>query len=678
MACNTENQLNPTFGNVVFLHIELTRYSVPFPTDLADEVEVNLISRTLTRIPIPSEKVTINEDGSVDVEISEVPNIGEYSVEIKGSYGGYAWRCVAAWCLNYTFPTIQGGTTSSVSGDTYDISMEVQMNAPNAAQDAAVVAHNENTAAHPYILGLINDINASFANYYTKSQNYSKSEVDALLQALHQFTYQVVDERPEASADTMYKIYLVPYTVNENVVMREFITIYENDEYRWETIGDTTIALADYSTTAQMNTAINNALASYYTQLQTNLLLSEKASTASVAGYTAGSTVRVTGASGVVVEGNGGVSGTNYSAVNITSAGVQFLGQTLKWNNLNIATQADIGVALEGAVNAGGYNNTTHNIELKHGSTVLATIDATPFIKDGMLSSVTVSNGNLVLTFNTDAGGESITLPISDIFDADDYYTKTQVYTKTETNTAISTATAGVVYSSPSGSASTVSFDPQADTVHIIEQSLSSAQQLQARTNIGAGTSSFSGSYSDLTNKPTIPDAVSGTNDGTNWTSLTIGSTTKAIPSGGGGDVSGKADKVASATSGDFAALDSNGNLTDSGHKHSDYQTVIDSSHKLSADLIEDGTTNKVINVKPDWNAASGNAAEILNKPTIPAAQVQSDWNATTGMGVILNKPTIPTNCVTSTDITSIVKMTEAAYALITPNANTLYILTSS
>lgn len=43
---------------------------------------------------------------------------------------------------------------------------------------------------------------------------------------------------------------------------------------------------------------------------------------------------------------------------------------------------------------------------------------------------------------------------------------------------------------------------------------------------------------------------------------------------------------------------------------------VYDSTNKLSADLIEDGTTNKVINVKPDWNAASGNAAEILNKPS--------------------------------------------------------------
>ena len=41
--------------------------------------------------------------------------------------------------------------------------------------------------------------------------------------------------------------------------------------------------------------------------------------------------------------------------------------------------------------------------------------------------------------------------------------------------------------------------------------------------------------------------------------------------------------------------------------------------------------------------ATSGSYNDLSNKPTIPAAQVQSDWNATSGMGVILNKPTIPT-----------------------------------
>ena len=45
--------------------------------------------------------------------------------------------------------------------------------------------------------------------------------------------------------------------------------------------------------------------------------------------------------------------------------------------------------------------------------------------------------------------------------------------------------------------------------------------------------------------------------------------------------------------------------------------------------------------VNSDWNATSG-VAEILNKPTIPAEQVNSDWNATTGKAQILNKPTIP------------------------------------
>lgn len=46
--------------------------------------------------------------------------------------------------------------------------------------------------------------------------------------------------------------------------------------------------------------------------------------------------------------------------------------------------------------------------------------------------------------------------------------------------------------------------------------------------------------------------------------------------------------------------------------------------------------------VNSDWNASSG-VAQILNKPTIPAAQVNSDWNASSGVAEILNKPTIPT-----------------------------------
>ena len=43
------------------------------------------------------------------------------------------------------------------------------------------------------------------------------------------------------------------------------------------------------------------------------------------------------------------------------------------------------------------------------------------------------------------------------------------------------------------------------------------------------------------------------------------------------------------------------------------------------------------------WVATfDGDYNSLSNKPTIPAAQINSDWNATSGVGVILNKPVVP------------------------------------
>ena len=38
----------------------------------------------------------------------------------------------------------------------------------------------------------------------------------------------------------------------------------------------------------------------------------------------------------------------------------------------------------------------------------------------------------------------------------------------------------------------------------------------------------------------------------------------------------------------------------------------------------------------------TGSYTDLTNKPTIPAAQVNADWNASSGLGVILNKPVVP------------------------------------
>lgn len=45
----------------------------------------------------------------------------------------------------------------------------------------------------------------------------------------------------------------------------------------------------------------------------------------------------------------------------------------------------------------------------------------------------------------------------------------------------------------------------------VANQGLTDSEKSNARSNIGAGTSSFSGSYTDLTNKPTIPSVGNGT-----------------------------------------------------------------------------------------------------------------------------------------------------------------------
>ena len=83
------------------------------------------------------------------------------------------------------------------------------------------------------------------------------------------------------------------------------------------------------------------------------------------------------------------------------------------------------------------YDSNTKKIELRNANgETLSEIDATAFVKDGMLDLVTLTDGILYFVFNTDAGKETISVPLSDFFDASQYYTKSEIngnyYTKKE------------------------------------------------------------------------------------------------------------------------------------------------------------------------------------------------------------------------------------------------------
>jgi hypothetical protein len=55
-------------------------------------------------------------------------------------------------------------------------------------------------------------------------------------------------------------------------------------------------------------------------------------------------------------------------------------------------------------VNAAAYDTVTKKILLKNDNSTVSEIDASDFVKDGMVSSVAVVGKNLVIMFNTDAG----------------------------------------------------------------------------------------------------------------------------------------------------------------------------------------------------------------------------------------------------------------------------------
>ena len=91
---------------------------------------------------------------------------------------------------------------------------------------------------------------------------------------------------------------------------------------------------------------------------------------------------------------------------------------------------------VEGLFGFVDYDSNNKRINFKNTSTgsVISYIDASPFIVDGMVKNVEIKDVTiegssvkcLVISFNTDSGKQDINIPISQVFDASNYYTKSQ------------------------------------------------------------------------------------------------------------------------------------------------------------------------------------------------------------------------------------------------------------
>ena len=135
------------------------------------------------------------------------------------------------------------------------------------------------------------------------------------------------------------------------------------------------------------------------------------------------------------------ISASSISAVSISASNIYTK------TEIDNKVQTMIGGAVSGYPDKAEYSSTEKKIYFKHNNTKLdsMTIDATDFIKDGMIESVKVvpSGGTsyLKIVWNLDGSSgstkDTIYLKIGDLFEADNYYTTGQTSGATEISTAL-------------------------------------------------------------------------------------------------------------------------------------------------------------------------------------------------------------------------------------------------
>jgi len=141
-------------------------------------------------------------------------------------------------------------------------------------------------------------------------------------------------------------------------------------------------------------------------------------------------------------------------------------------------------------------------------------------------------------------------------------------------------------------------------------------------------------SVSYIKNKPSIPTVnnpvITITQGGITKGSFSLNqssSATISLDSGGGG-----------------SAVQSNWNETDNTSPAYIQNKPVIPAAQVNSDWNAVSGVSEILN-KPSLAtvATSGSYTDLSNKPSIPAAQVNSDWNSTSGISEILNKPTLAT-----------------------------------
>lgn len=202
-----------------------------------------------------------------------------------------------------------------------------------------------------------------------------------------------------------------------------------------------------------------------------------------------------------------------------TVTGITMNGQSKGTSgNVDLGTVLTEHQSLAGLVADAQYVKNDKKIYFKNSSnTNLFYVDTTDFVKDGMIENVSVTNGSLVISFNTDAGKQNISIPITDIFNASNYYTKTEsdntFATKSSIPTKVSELTNDSNFTSNVGTITGIKMNGVSKgTSGIVDLGtvITAHQDISGKANAAdLATVATTGNYNDLSNKPDIPTSLS-------------------------------------------------------------------------------------------------------------------------------------------------------------------------
>lgn len=226
--------------------------------------------------------------------------------------------------------------------------------------------------------GFITNTVNNLANYYLKSETYTKTEVSNLINAAVSGRFQKVNELPAQGEENV--IYLVPKaTVLVDNIYDEYI--WEDDS--WELIGDTQIDLSGYVTDADLTAALQNyvtsatfntTISNYYTKTEVGNLLADKVDKVEGKGL---STYDYDAAAKAIVDS---------VTVNLATKVDKVDGKSLSSNDYTTADKNKLaGIAAGAEVNQNAFSN------VKVGSTTIASGEKTATLELEAGSNITLT-----------------------------------------------------------------------------------------------------------------------------------------------------------------------------------------------------------------------------------------------------------------------------------------------